>query len=94
MVHKTWHGRKANLDGDKEHISIFFSFLSTINNRSDIEKKNVDYINKTNNTYLKELMKQKLLAIAIIENLKKYFKKIEKFNKDLMSKFSVILIKF
>ena len=96
--HKTWHGRKANLDGDKEHISIFFPFFPQSANRGDIEKKNADYIKKTNNTYLKELMKQKVFSNS--DNRKSeeipLSMKIEKFSiKDLLSKsFLLFLIKF
>ena len=56
--HKTWHGRKANLDSENEHISLFFPFFPQSANRIDVAEENADSIKNTNNTYLKQLMQQ------------------------------------
>ena len=96
--HKTWHGRKANLDSDKEHISLFFPFFPQSANRIDVADENVDSIKKTKNIYLKELMKQKISSN--IDNQKSeqipLSLDIEKFSiKDLLSKnFFIFITKF
>ena len=97
--HKTWHGRKANLSSENEHISLFFPFFPQSANRIDVAEENADSIKKTNNTYLKELMQQKISKISNIQNSeeKPLSIEIEKFTikKDLLSKnFLLFLIKF
>ncbi len=96
--HKTWHGRKANLDSDKEYISLFFPFFPQSANRIDVAEENVDSIKKTNNIFLKKLMQQKISKTSNNQKSEEIplSIKIEKFSiKDSLSKnFVIFLTKF
>ena len=59
--HKTWHGRKKNIQKDEKekYITLFFPFFPKKTNRDDVANENLPYIKKTNNEYLKNLMRLK-----------------------------------